>query len=81
MSAEREGQSIGSRHRRVLRLLANAPLGRADGKLIARFSSEIFELIAAGLLEVHEETRKEHGRTITTVSVRITLDGRRAAKN
>jgi hypothetical protein len=77
MPAERENQSIRSRHRRVLRLLANAPNGRADGRLIARFTNEIFELIAAGLVEVHVETVREHGRAIETVSARITTAGRR----
>jgi hypothetical protein len=78
MSAGRENQSIRVRHRRVLRLLANAPHGRADGRTIARFTNEIFELIAVGLVEVHAETVKEHGRAIETVSVRITAAGRRA---
>ncbi len=71
-------EPLGLRHRRVLRLLANAPYGRADGRTIARFTNEIFELIAASLVEVHAETVKEHGRAIETVSVRITAAGRRA---
>jgi hypothetical protein len=67
------------RHRRVLRLLADAPDGRADGKLIARFTTEIFELIVAGLVEVQVETgREEGGRKLETVYVRISAAGRRA---
>jgi hypothetical protein len=81
MAAERENQSIGLRHRRVLKLLANAPDGRANGKLIARFTSEIFELIAAGLMEVHAEAVTKHGRKIETVGVRITDAGRRAIED
>jgi hypothetical protein len=80
MCAEWENQSIRLRHRRVLRLLANAPHGRADGKTIARFTNEIFELIAAGLVEVHAQTVKEHGRAIQTVSLKITAAGRRAVE-
>lgn len=81
MSAERENQSIGLRHRRVLRLLAEAPDGRADGKVVARFARELFELVAAGLAEVHRETVKEHGRTIETMGVRITATGRQAIES
>jgi hypothetical protein len=71
-------EPLSLRHRRVLRLLADAPHGRADGKLIARFTAEIFELIAAGLMEVQAEAVTENGRTIETVCVRITDAGRRA---
>jgi hypothetical protein len=47
------------RHRQVLRLMANAPHGRADINLIKQFTTEIFKLIAAGLVEVHAETVME----------------------
>ncbi len=71
-------EPLSLRHRRVLKLLADAPHGRADGKLIARFTAEIVELIAAGPMEMRAEAVKENGRTIETVRVRITAAGRRA---
>lgn len=71
-------EPLSLRHRRVLGLIANAPYGRADVNLIAQFATEILELIAAGLMEVHSETATEFGRTIETVCVRITAAGRRA---
>ena len=72
-------EPLGLRHRRVLRLLVDAPHGRADGRLIARFTSEIFELLAAGLVEVQAETgREEGGRKLETVCMRISAAGRRA---
>ena len=59
-------EPLSLRHRRVLKLLADAPHGRADGKLIARFSAEIFELLAAGLMEVQAEAvREESGRKVS----------------
>jgi len=71
-------EPLSLRHRRVLKLLADAPRDGANGKLIARFTVEIFELIAAGFMEVQAETAIENGRTIKTVCVRITAVGRRA---
>jgi hypothetical protein len=72
-------EPLSLRHRRVLRLLAGAPQGRADGKLIVRFITELFELIESGLVEVQAETvREESGRKIETVCVRISAAGRRA---
>jgi hypothetical protein len=71
-------EPLSLRHRRVLKLLADAPHGRANGKLIARFTAEIFELIAAGLMEIHMETVSENDRKIETVDLRITDAGRGA---
>jgi hypothetical protein len=71
-------EPLSLRHRRVLKLLAGAPYGRADGKLIARFAKE---LVAADLVEVQAETVTENGRTIETVWMRITAAGRRAIKS
>lgn len=78
MSVERENRSTWLRRRRVLRLLADAPHGRADLKIIARFSIEIFGLVTAGLVEVRSESTTEYGQTIETVCVKITYAGRRA---
>jgi hypothetical protein len=78
MAPNAGNRRISPSHRQVLRLLANVPHGRAELKLIARFSIEIFELIAAGLVEVRAETMRESGQTIETVSVRITAAGRKA---
>jgi hypothetical protein len=81
MAANGGNRRIGPSHRQALRLLANAPYGRADLTLIAQFATEIIELIADGLVEVHAETmREESGRIIETVSVRITATGRRAVE-
>jgi hypothetical protein len=74
-------EPLSLRHRRVLKLLAGAPYGRADGKLIARFAKELVELVAADLVEVQAETVTENGRTIETVWMRITAAGRRAIKS
>ena len=74
-------KTLSLRHRRVLKLLADGPHGRADVNLIARFSFEISELIAGGLMEVHSETTVEFGRAIKTVCVRITAAGRRALEH
>jgi hypothetical protein len=74
-------EPLSLRHRRVLKLLAGAPDGRADGKLIARFAKELVELVAADLVEVRAETVTENGRTIETVWMRITAAGRRAIKS
>jgi hypothetical protein len=71
-------EPLSLRHLRVLGLIGNGLHGRADVKLIAQFATEIFELIAAGLMEVHSETVTEFGRTIETVCVRITAAGRKA---
>jgi hypothetical protein len=81
MSGERENRSAWLRRRRVLRLLADTPHGRADLKMIARFSIEIFGLITSGLVEMHSEIATEHGRTIETACVRITAAGRRALQD
>ena len=81
MSAEYENRSTWLRRRRVLRLLADAPHGWADLKIIARFSIEIFGLITSGLVEMHSETTTEYGRTVETACVRITAAGRRALQD
>jgi len=79
MAASGGNRRIGPSHRQVLKLLANAPHGRADLKLTALFATEIIELIAAGLVEVHtENVSDERSRIIETVCVRITAAGRRA---
>ena len=57
MSVERENRSTWLRRRRVLRLLADAPHGRADLKIIARFSIEIFGLVTVSLSTVFDGIR------------------------
>jgi hypothetical protein len=81
MAPNAGNKRIGPSHHRVLRLIAKTLHGRADVKLIGQFTTEIFELIAAGLVEVHSETVTEGGRTIETVCVRISAAGRRALED
>ncbi len=83
MASNAENQRVSPSHLRLLRLIAKEPPhGRADVKLIAQFATEIFELIAAGLVEVHtERLREEGGRSVETVCVRITAAGRWALED
>jgi hypothetical protein len=71
---------IGPSHRRVLKLLARAPEGRADRRFIARYTVELLNLIDVGFVEAQAATIRQRGRTIETARVRITAAGRRAIK-
>jgi hypothetical protein len=44
MARDGEYARVNPAHLQVLRLVARAPHGRADGQLIARFTTDIFEL-------------------------------------
>ena len=78
MAANTENRSISLSHRRVLELLARAPLGRADARFISQFTIELLELSGAGLVDIRAETVSEDGQTIKSARVRITAAGRRA---
>jgi hypothetical protein len=69
---------FGPSHRRVLKLLASAPRGRADPKFIAMFAIELFDLVEAGFVDTQAEAVRAGGQTIETVRVRITAAGRAA---
>ncbi len=77
MAGNTENRNIDRSHRRVLELLARAPLGRADARFISQFTIELLELAGAGLVDIRAETVSEDGHTIKSARVRITAAGRR----
>ncbi len=80
MAAERENQSLGPRHRRVLKMLANAPRGRDVNALLTRgFKFEtIADLVRSGLATVQLQSMGKREPNVHVACVRITDAGRRA---
>jgi hypothetical protein len=70
MATEPENQSLGPRHRRVLKVLANAPRGGDVNALLTRgFKFETMaDLVRSGLATVRIETVEERGLEIEVAS-------------
>ena len=77
---ESDSQSIGSRHRRVLKMLARARRHGCDvNALFSRgFEFELIaDLVRTELATVQLESMRKRGRTVEVARVRITDAGRR----
>jgi hypothetical protein len=80
MATERENQSLGERHRRVLAVLAKAPRGRDVNALLTRgfrFDT-IADLISRGLATVELQSMGRREPNVRVACVKITDAGRRA---
>jgi len=75
-----ENHSLGARHRRVLKMLAEAAHGRDVNALLARgFGFEIMaDLVRSGLATVRVETVEARGLAIEVARLKMTNAGRRA---
>ena len=78
MAPNAQNGRIGPRHRVVLKLLAEAPVGRADPMFLARFTIELLDLVHDGLATARRETMRVGKRKIKVARIRITGAGRRA---
>jgi len=72
---------LGAEANAALKILARTSRGITDQQFIARFTIELIKLVDIGFVEVQPVTKRQRGRTIATLRVRITPAGRRAIKN
>ncbi len=80
MATGPDNYSLGARHRRVLKMLAEAAHGRDVNALLARgFGFETMaDLVRSGLATVRVEIVEAHDLAIEVARIRITDAGRRA---
>jgi hypothetical protein len=83
MATEPENQSLGRRHRRVLKVLAKAPRGRdVNALLTCGFKFETMaDLVRGGLATVRLQRIVKSGQRVEIAWVRITDAGRRAIES
>ena len=80
MAAGPENESLGARHRRALKILAETPHGCDVNALLTRELKleTMADFVRKGLATVRVEIIEAHGLTIEVARLRITDAGRRA---